>query len=150
MTTIRIFQQMFDHLVANKMIHNQTELARAAGVNEVTVSRILNGQVRKAKQETLWKVNTTFGNIFNPEWLRGDSDIMLAAELQSSNPNMPAVPSDVGAPTSSSLVNAALAAKDEIITILRSQLTDKDALIESKERCIEILQQQIFDLRNPK
>ena len=81
MTTIQIFRKMFDYLVANKLIHNQTELARAVGLNEVSVSRILNGQVKKTKQETLWKVNVNFGNVFNPEWLRGESDVMLAADL---------------------------------------------------------------------
>ena len=144
MTTIQIFQKMFDYLIANKLISNQTDLARAAGLNEVSVSRILNGQVKKAKQETLWKVNTAYGNVFNPEWLRGDSDTMLAANV---NTTAPAILPD-GFPSGqyanpldySSLINAALAAKDETIA-------EKNARIEELCQGISDLRQQVADLR---
>lgn len=148
MTTIQIFRKMFDYLVSNKLIPNQTELARAAGLNEVSVSRILNGQVKSTKQETLWKVNVAFDNIFNPEWMRGESDVMLVSDLAPVNANTPAgSPSSEPSPTPPDTLNALLAAKDaiisckdEMIAALRSQLADKDVIIGN-------LQQQLTTVR---
>jgi len=170
MTTIQIFRKMFDYLVANKLIHNQTELARAVGLNEVSVSRILNGQVKKTKQETLWKVNVAFGNLFNPDWMRGESDVMLATDLAPVSADAPAATVPVGipanaptrslspdgesSPTPPDLTTAALlaakdetiASKEETIATLRSQLSDKDDVIAAKDALISSLQQQLDTL----
>lgn len=149
MTTIQIFRKMFDYLVSNKLIPNQTELARAAGLNEVSVSRILNSQVKSTKQETLWKVNTAFGNIFNPEWMRGESDVMLIADLTPVSTEQPSSATQTVDPTA-----ALLAAKDEIIASLKRELAGKDdviaakdGIISTKDKLIDTLQQQIDDLR---
>lgn len=163
MTTIQIFRKMFDYLVANKLIPNQTELARAAGLNEVSVSRILNGQVKKTKQETLWKVNVAFGNVFNPDWLRGESDVMLLADLAPVSADVPAN-NDMAdgdpsgqSPTPSTfdpMTANLLAAKDETIAALKRELDGKDKIIAakddviaSKEALIDTLQQQLSALR---
>ena len=147
MTTIQIFRKMFDYLVSNKLIPNQTELARAAGLNEVSVSRILNGQVKSTKQETLWKVNVAFGNIFNPEWMRSESDVMLLADLTP-------VSSEQSYPQITDPTAALLAAKDETIASLKRELSvkddviaAKDGIIATKDKLISTLQQQIDDLR---
>ncbi len=147
MTTIQIFHKMFDYLVSNKLIPNQTELARAAGLNEVSVSRILNGQVKSTKQETLWKVNVAFGNIFNPEWMRGESDVMLLADLTPVSTEQPTLPTTDPAA-------ALLAAKDETIASLKRELAAKDdviaakdGIISTKDKLIDTLQLRIDDLR---
>lgn len=149
MTTIQIFRKMFDYLVSNKLIPNQTELARAAGLNEVSVSRILNGQVKSTKQESLWKVNTAFDNIFNPEWMRGESDVMLLADLTPVSTEQPSPATQTAEPTT-----ALLAAKEEIIASLKRELAAKDdviaakdGIISTKDKLIDTLQQQIDDLR---
>lgn len=148
MTTIQIFRKMFDYLVSNKLIPNQTELARAAGLNEVSVSRILNGQVKSTKPETLWKVNVAFDNIFNPEWMRGESDVMLLNELTAVNVEQP-LPQQT-----TDLTTALIAAKDETIASLKRELaaknetiTAKDDVIRTKNKLIDTLQQQNDDLR---
>lgn len=149
MTTIQIFRKMFDYLVSNKLIPNQTELARAAGLNEVSVSRILNGQVKSTKQESLWKVNTAFGNVFNPEWMRGNSDVMLMADLTPVSTEQPCPTPQTTDPTT-----ILIAAKDEIIASLKRELAAKDdviaakdGIISTKDKLISTLQQQIDDLR---
>ena len=149
MTTIQIFRKMFDYLVSNKLIPNQTELARAAGLNEVSVSRILNGQVKSTKQETLWKVNVAFNNIFNPDWMRGESDVMLVADLTPVSTEQPSPTPQTADPTA-----AILAAKDETIASLKRELSAKDdviaakdGIIATKDKLISTLQQQIDDLR---
>jgi uncharacterized coiled-coil protein SlyX len=47
----------------------------------------------------------------------------------------------------SSLINAALAAKDETIAVLRDQLTAKDTVIQAKDELIANLRQQIATLQ---
>ena len=127
-----IFKQMLDWIYANTEAHNQADVARKSGLFEATISRALNGKIKRVKQETLRKVNSAFGNVFNPAWLRGDSDTMLVADLQAASQpavaNTPAnIPSD--SPDLSSLINATLAAKDETIMSLKRELTAKDGII---------------------
>ena len=143
---------------------SQKEIAERMGVTEDTVSRImrLHNQVT---EDIITRLQTASGCIFNLQWLRGESDVMLAADVD----NRPApvaknlhesIHIDQG-----SLMNATiaaqqtsieslkrevakteesakreLAAKEETIGALRGQLATKDTLIET-------LQQQVADLR---
>ena len=143
---------------------SQKEIADRMGVTEDTISRImrLHNQVT---EDIITRLQTASGCIFNLQWLRGESDVMLAADVD----NRPAPAADNLHESThidqGSLMNATiaakdeaieslkrelaraeesakreLAAKDETITALRGQLATKDALIES-------LQQQVSDLR---
>ena len=132
------------------------------GVTEDTISRImrLHNQVT---EDIITRLQTASGCIFNLQWLRGESDVMLAADADKAP-----VADNLHESThidQGSLMNATiaaqqtsieslkrevakteesakreLAAKDETISVLRGQLATKDALIES-------LQQQVDDLR---
>ena len=126
-----IFKQMLDWIYANTEAHNQADVSRKSGLFEATISRALNGKIKRVKQETLRKVNSAFGNVFNPAWLRGDSDIMLVADLApiSSTQSQTTTPSETDTADMSSLINAALAAKDETIMSLKRELSTKDDLI---------------------
>ncbi|MBQ8713025.1 MAG: hypothetical protein IJ551_09460 [Prevotella sp.] len=160
MTKIEIFKRMLDWIYANKLAANQTEVGRQAGINEVHVSRILNGYVKSVKQETLWKVNAAYGNVFNPDWMRGESDVMLIADLApakgavSIGTHAPSSPTPPPTPGVDALTAALLAAKDETIAALRAQLAEKDRtiatkddVIASKDAHISTLQQQVMGLR---
>ena len=81
MTRNEIFACAIDYLYKKGLIVEQSELASKMGTTESTISRILNNKVRKPSDESLRKLNAAFGNIFNPRWLRGESDIMLAEQL---------------------------------------------------------------------
>jgi len=141
---------------------SQKEIAERMGVAEDTISRImrLHNQVT---EDIITRLQTASGCIFNLQWLRGESDVMLAADADKApvaNNLHESTHIDQG-----SLMNATiaaqqtsieslkrevakteesakreLAAKDETISALRGQLATKDALIES-------LQQQVADLR---
>jgi len=132
MKSNEIFKQMLDWVYANTEVHNQAEIARRTGVNEVTISRVLNGKIQKVKQETIRKVNIAFGSVFNPAWLRGDSDIMLIDDIRK-QPDESRAATHVGshddAPDMNSLINTALSAKDETIMSLRRELEAKDAAV---------------------
>lgn len=143
---------------------SQKEIADRMGVTEDTVSRImrLHNQVT---EDIITRLQTASGCIFNLQWLRGESDVMLAADVD----NRPTPVADNLHESThidqGSLMNAIiaaqqtsieslkrelakaeesakreLAAKDETIGALRGQLATKDTLIES-------LQQQVADLR---
>jgi len=141
---------------------SQKEIAERIGVTEDTISRImrLHNQVT---EDIITRLQTASGCIFNLQWLRGESDVMLAADADKApvaNNLHESTHIDQG-----SLMNATiaaqqtsieslkrevakteesakreLAAKEETISALRGQLATKDALIES-------LRQQVDDLR---
>ena len=142
---------------------SQKEIADRMGVTEDTISRImrLHNQVT---EDVITRLQTASGCIFNLQWLRGESDVMLAADADKAP-----VADNLHESThidQGSLMNATiaaqqtsieslkrelakaeesskreLAAKDETISALRGQLATKDTLIES-------LQQQVADLRS--
>jgi len=141
---------------------SQKEIADRMGVTEDTISRImrLHNQVT---EDIITRLQTASGCIFNLQWLRGESDVMLAADADKAP-----VADNLHESThidQGSLMNATiaaqqtsieslkrevakteesakreLAAKEETISALRGQLATKDALIEA-------LQQQVNDLR---
>lgn len=155
MTTIETFKKMLDWLYANTEANNQTDVARKAGMSQVTMSRILNGKVKNVKPETLRAVNDAYGNVFNPEWMRGESSVMLIADLPATGSD--ASPSEAHSPTLpgiEGITAAIIKAKEETIEALRGQLDDKermisgkDEVIASKDALIDALQQQITTLR---
>ena len=81
MTTVEKLKRMLDWIYTNTEVHNQTGVARKIGMNPVSMSKIHNGKTKSVKQETLRAINAAFGNVFNPEWLRGESDVMLLADV---------------------------------------------------------------------
>ena len=150
---------------------SQKEIAERMGVTEDTVSRImrLHNQVT---EDIITRLQTASGCIFNLQWLRGESDVMLAADVD----NRPTpVAENLHESThidQGSLMNATIAAQQTSIEALKRELADKeesankaeasakrelaakDETIESlkregatKDALIESLQQQVADLR---
>lgn len=169
MTSNEIFAKMLDWIFANTEDRYNADVAKRANINATSVSRILNGQVKKASQDTLRAVNAAYGNVFNPEWLRGKSDVMLAADLDrqdAADGTDMQQSAPMYAPNHQAMVdfNRIIAAKDEAyeslrgtleskeetIAELRGRLADKDALIQEKERTINSLQQQLYELQTEK
>jgi len=141
---------------------SQKEIAERIGVTEDTISRImrLHNQVT---EDIITRLQTASGCIFNLQWLRGESDVMLAADAdkapvadnlhESTHIDQGSLVNAIIAAQQTSIeslkrevakteesAKRELAAKDETIGALRGQLATKDALIKS-------LQQQIADLR---
>ena len=144
---------------------SQKEIAERMGVTEDTVSRIMRLH-NKVTEDIISRLQTASGCIFNLQWLRGESDVMLAADvdnrptpvadnLHESTPML-----DYGSMTNAIIAakddaieslkrelvkteesaKCELTAKEETISALRGQLTTKDTLIGT-------LQQQVADLR---
>ena len=147
---------------------SQKEIAERMGVNENTVSRILNLH-NEVTEEAITQLQTASGCIFNLQWLRGESTIMLAEDVEKERKeedgNQPQSTS-IPMPDYSSLMNATIAAQDATIASLKRELADKEessrrqlaakeetisALrdqMATKDAYIESLKQQIADLRS--
>ena len=81
------FRVALDYLYKNGLVADQRELSEKIGVSETSISQILNNRVKKPSESTIRKLNEAFGNIFNPEYFRCNSENMLADEpLQASEP----------------------------------------------------------------
>ena len=132
---------------------SQKEIADRMGVTEDTVSRImrLHNQVT---EDIITRLQTASGCIFNLQWLRGESDVMLAADAD----NKPTpVAENLHESThidQGSLMNATIAAQQTSIESLKREVAAKDETIGSlkreaatKDALIESLQQQVADLR---
>ena len=127
-----IFASALDWLVAHQKVDGQKSLAKVLGISENTISRIMTGKVEPS-DDTLRKLSDKFG--FNMAWLRGsDPSHMFPEDIPLSEHHQV---------DQSSLINAALAAKDETIAALREQIKAKDMVIHTKDELIESLRQQI-------
>ena len=148
------FAAAVDYLKRNGKIKTQKELAGIMGVSEDTITRILKG--KRVTEDAISKLQSATDCIFNIQWLRGESDIMLTAEIRSKgeqdriNPHAQMPGADfsswanaiiAGKDDAITALKREIAAKDETIATQRGQLADKDALILS-------LQQQVADLRH--
>ena len=140
-----IFAAAFDYLKREKGIKTQKRLAELMGVSEDTITRILKDRC-EVTEDIITKLQTASGCIFNLQWLRGEDPIhMLVKDLNDGLVAhfLPPEGEERNTPIDhSSLVNAALAAKDETIAALREQIQAKDELIAVLRQQIQILQQQ--------
>lgn len=153
------FAYALDYLRANGFIHSQKDLADRIGSTATTISRNKHGLVGRTDEETVAKFHAVFGHIINTAYLRGESDKMLIADLSPKEKRNigvnfeNAAKSTTDAPTTSSLINAAIAAKDETIESLKRELSAKDDLIAAlreqitdRNQLMQTIQQQADDL----
>ena len=142
-TLNNIFAAAFDYLKRNYRdeFHSCRALAEKMGVNKSTITNIMRCYT-PVTEDTITKLQTACGCIFNLQWLRGQSDVMLAKDLKAAkscgSQSEPTV----------DITTVVIAAKDETIAALRLQLADKDEIIVTKDALISTLQQQIAKNHN--
>lgn len=76
-----IFATVLDWLIRENYVIDQRDLSHKTGITATTISRIMTGKV-EPKDETLRKLNAAFGNMFNMQYLRGQSTTMLVADQE--------------------------------------------------------------------
>ena len=142
------FAKAVEWLYANGKAKDQTDLSDITGITQTSISRILNGRVKQPSANTLRKFNAAFQGIFNMDFLLGNSDEMFAAStnIHHQTPNTHQ-PSTDFTPEQSKMINSMIAAYDETIVSMKRELAAKDDVIETKNKLIEALEQQIKDLR---
>ena len=144
-----IFANVLDWLIQEGKVEDQKDLAVKTGISQNTVSRIMTGKVEPS-DETLRKLNAAFENIFNMQYLRGESIVMLIKDVAyyqmhpEKNPFNNLNDEDAEKEIDqSSLVNAALAAKDETIRAKDETIASLRETIESLKRENILLRQQL-------
>lgn len=86
--------KIYIYLVQNKFLRKKNEMAQRAGITPSSLSRILSGQVAPS-EETLVKLNESFDNRFNIEYLMGISDDMFPPQKEDAKPE-DSTPSQTG------------------------------------------------------
>ena len=76
-----IFATVLDWLISEHYVIDQRDLSHKTGITATTISRIMTGKV-EPKDETLRKLNAAFGNMFNMQYLRGQSKTMLVTDQE--------------------------------------------------------------------
>jgi plasmid maintenance system antidote protein VapI len=151
-TRNNIFAAAIDEIRRREGKLTQLDLAKRMGVNKDTITNILRYRTA-VTDDIITRLQNASGRIFNLQWLRGESDIMLSGQdnegSETFRNNTPS-----GVPTYSSMTNSIIAAKDEAIESLKREVAAKDETIKSlkregttKDALIESLQQQVADLR---
>ena len=126
-TRNNIFAAAIDELKRNHGLKSQVELAEKMGVNKDTITNIVKGYT-EVKDDTITKLQTASGCIFNLQWLRGESSVMLAKDVNGGTVD-----------------NAS--DRDRRIAELERELEDKKEVIAAQKQTIASLQQQVSDLR---
>ena len=119
-----IFKKVLDWLYAKHKVIDQREFSAKTGINEATISRIINNKVKQPSADTIRKVVKAFPEI-NPGYLRGE-DENITILPHSTQPPQTAI--------DASSMNAIIAAKNEVIESLKRELQTKDELIASLRR----------------
>lgn len=128
-----IFATVLDWLIMERYVIDQRDLANKTGITATTVSRIMTGKV-EPKDETLRKLNSAFGNMFNMQYLRGLSTTMLVADEETSTLH------EEQATTYQPIPKWA----DNLIDILSQQIKENEALNRELRQSI----QQVNTLRD--
>lgn len=115
------------------------------GTNKDTITNILHYRT-PVTEDIITKLQTASGCVFNLQWLRGESNVMFAADVKKMTDDTAEAMSQLS-PDMSSMINAVIAAKDDAITSLKRELASKDETISTKDALIKTLQQQVSDLR---
>lgn len=158
-----IFAFVYEWLRENKHVTDQKDLSQKTGINQNTITRVLNG-TNKISVQTLEKLNNAFGGIFNMQYLLGKNMVMLVEDFEyyRNHPGMlekefSGHPSDytiIGHNESqhqssrideSSLINAALAAKEGQLAAKDGEIETLNELVRSKNEMIMRLEKEILD-----
>lgn len=143
------FTHVLKYLRDHDMIRNQKDLAKRLNTTETTITRNKRGNVKHLDEETLHRFSLAFGDVINIAYLRGESNIMLVADLQQGKKTeMDVNPCKKRCQENChSLIRATLAAKDDAIMVLKDEISVKDDVIAAKDALISSLQEQILELQ---
>lgn len=152
-TRNNIFAAAADELRRNHGITTQLELAAKMGVSKDTITNIMHYRT-EVTEDIISKLQTASGCIFNLQWLRGESDIMLAEDAK--NSSEPSV-AEQKEPQNTPTLQAVIDAKDQSIMFLqyqiklveetaREQLEEKERMITSKDETISAKDKTIASL----
>lgn len=120
---------VYDYLLYRHIINGQADFADALNMARPNVTAMLSGK-KPVSTDTLRKIGDAFPNVFAMNWLiTGELPMFIDDPFQADNKNSQPI-------DQSSLVNAALAAKDQTIAQLELRISEKDKYIAMLEKRI--------------
>lgn len=131
--------QVYRYLYAYRGIDSQIAFAKALRVQRSALSAAMNGNKAYLTNNLFTKICVAFPGVFNLDYLLTGKGSLLAEETMHDDSGFKITETI----DPSSLINAALAAKDETIAAIREQLEAKDELILALRQQLETLRQQI-------
>ena len=134
------FRVALDYLYKNGLVADQRELSVKTGLSQKSISHILNNRVQNPSEATIRKLNEAFGNIFNPEYFRCNSEHMLADEpVQASEPAPDYVALPTWADALIQMVTEQVKANEDMRRELRQSLEEVASLKQELQNAINNL-----------
>ena len=148
MTKNERFKKALDWLYSEGLIVDQQELSSKTGINEATISRILNNKVRQPSPETIRKLVSKFRDI-DPAYLRGESESVTVQQSPSAQqPQTYIDPASEHNAAISAYVQLANRLTDDLKRKeqeMAERLADKDTIIAEKQSRVADLERTIAD-----
>jgi hypothetical protein len=128
--------EVYEHLHNHCGVHTKGDFADMVKYNRAYISSALNGNEKYLTDKLFSTICDCFPGMFNLKYLLNGEGKLLADHEEPANENWPNVFSQVQTIDPSSLVNAALAAKDQTIAQLELRVSEKDKYIAMLEKRI--------------
>ena len=125
-------KEVFEYVRNNFGIHTQIDFAEALHKSRNAISLALNGNELYLTDKLFKNICEVYPGVFNLDYLLTGEGSLLSTEEEVHNEDIEKM-FDQQSIDHSSLVNAALAAKDETIKTLEGRLRDKDRIIQLLE-----------------
>ena len=144
--------EVYEHLRRYFGIHTKTGFAESLHYGRTSLSAAMNGDEKYLTDSLFKNICEAYPGVFDLDYLLTGKGALLTIKEEVKNEDIEkmANPQPID---QSSLVNAALAAKDETIAALRSQLADlriqlvdKQNVIDAKDQLIDSLKMQINNM----
>ncbi len=133
--------EVYNYVRGNYSVHTKTDFAISLQITRPALSAAMNGNDSYLTKNLFQKICAAYPGVFNLDYLLTGNGSLLAEEVVHDDGTLRITETI----DPSSLVNAALAAKDETIAAIRQQLEAKDQLIASLRQQIELLKSGKID-----
>lgn len=133
--------EVYNYVRGNYSVHTKTDFAISLQITRPALSAAMNGNDSYLTKNLFQKICAAYPGVFNLDYLLTGNGSLLAEEVVHDDGTLRITETI----DPSSLVNAALAAKDETIAAIRQQLDAKDQLIASLRQQIELLKSGKID-----
>ena len=120
-------------------IPDQKALAAFTGITETTISRIIHNKVKRPSDATIVSFTNAFPNVFNSQWFRGLSPVMLQRDVILANTSAQAINASFSSATEStpswalSLIDLVAQNTQSIENLLRDNLSLRSQLSQLTE-----------------
>ena len=125
-------KEVYDYVRSHFPVHTQTDFADALKYNRTYISAAMNGNEKNLTDKLFTNICEAYPGVFNLDYLLTGKGSLLSTEEEAKNEDIVKMLGQQSI-DHSSLVNAALAAKDETIKTLEGRLRDKDRIIQLLE-----------------